>query len=413
MRTLVAAATVVFSALLGAVPSTQGPATVTADPCAWRPPVTKSTIRARSVADLRAALARAQRDTTILLERGEYRLDGSLYLKASQLVLRGATGNPADVVIHGDGMQERHVGVAVSIDESDVVVADVTIRDVGYHGIQVRGENGVSRVLIQHVRVFDTGQQLVKGSTDGARHSDAVTVACSTFGYTDHAPSNYTNGVDVLGGTNWIVRDNRFERIHGPASEQFAAGPAILFWANASGTQIERNLVIDCFRGIAFGLGPGASARFARDGEREFDHQGGWIRNNVVVNLNPWADEGIEANAAGQVAMDHNTVITRGSLPWAISLRFPRTTASVRNNLTSKPVMRRNGGDGILAGNVSGAANQWFVNAAAADMRLALPRVAAVNAGVPLAEVLIDAAGRRRKATTPDAGAYEYATDQN
>jgi hypothetical protein len=285
-------------------------------------------------------------------------------------VIRGATRDRADVVLHGSGMDERQIGVAISIDASDVTVADLTIRDVGYHGVQVRGENGISRVLIQNVRITDTGQQLLKGSTDGVRHSDSVVVACSTFSYSDHAPSNYTNGVDVLGGTDWVVRDSRFLRIHGPASDGFSAGPAILFWANASGTQVERNVVIDCFRGIALGLGPGVSGRFARDSERDFDHQGGVIRNNVVVNLNPWADEGIEANAAGSVTVDRNTVVTAGALPWAISLRFPRTKASVLNNLTSKPPQLRNGAEANLSGNVAGAVAEWFVDVASGDVRL-------------------------------------------
>jgi hypothetical protein len=362
-----------FSALTSAA---QQPSAMAADPCAWRPPTTGSTVRVRSAGDLRAAVAKAQRGTTILIDRGEYHLDRTLYLRTPELVLRGATGNAADVVLRGDGMQERQVGVAVSIDESDIAVADLTIRDVGYHGIQVRGENGVSRVMIQNVRVFDTGQQLLKGSTDGARHSDGVVVACSSFGYAEHAPSNYTNGVDVLGGTNWVVRDSRFERIRGIESEKFASGPAILFWGNASGTQVERNVVVDCFRGIAFGLGPGVAGKFARDGEREIDHQGGRIRNNVVVNLNPWADEGIEVSSAGDVLIDRNTVVTGGTLPWAISLRFPRTKASVRNNLTSKPPMRRNGAGAELIGNVSGAGTDWFVNVGSADVRLVKPELA-------------------------------------
>ena len=378
-------------------------------PCAWRPPVTQMTVRVRSVDDIHRALVRARPGTTILVEPGDYRLDRTINLGLPDIVIRGATGDPADVVLRGAGMLERQVGVAIAVNVSDVVIADLTIRDVGYHGIQVRGENGVSRVRIQDVRIVDTGQQLLKGSTGGgAPHSDAVVIACSTFEYTNHAPSNYTNGVDVLGGTNWVVRDNRFLRIRGPATERFAAGPAILFWANSSGTQVERNVIVDSFRGIAFGLGPGASGTLARDGEPLFDHQGGWIRNNVVVSLNPWADEGIEANAARSVDIDYNTVLTSGEIPWALSLRFPRTTARARNNLTSKPLIHRDGGQGSVAGHVSGAAADWFVDAAAANLRLAHAHVPAVDAGVPVTEVLVDAAGAPRETAAPDAGAFEY-----
>ena len=264
--------------------------------------------------------------------------------------------------------------------------------------------------MIHNVRIVDTGQQLIKGSTDGgALHADEGVVACSTLEYSDHAPSNYTNAVDVLGGDNWIVRDNTIRRIRGVAEERWAAGPAILFWGNSHGTRVERNVIVDSFRGIAFGLGPGAAGRLARDGEAFYDHQGGWIRNNVVVNLNSWADEGIEANATGTVAIDYNTVLTEGTLPWTISARFPGTIVFARNNLTSKPLTRRNGGQANVGGNVSGATTEWFVDAARGNLALNGTNLTAVDAGVVLADVIEDAARQPRiEGEAPDAGAFEY-----
>ena len=267
-----------------------------------------------------------------------------LDIAAPHVVLRGESGDAARVVLHGDGMTERRVGVAISVSAPDVAIADLTAGFVGYHGIQIRGERGASRAVLHNVHVLDTGQQLVKGSVASGRvHADNGLVACSLFEYTDHAPSSYTNGVDILAGRGWTVRDNRFERIRGPASGRWAAGPAVLFWANSQDTVVERNVIVDSFRGIALGLGPGGSD-LARDGERVIDHQGGRIRNNTVVNLHAWADEGIEANSAPGVSIENNTVLTEGSVNWSISLRFPATGATVRNNLTSLPIVLRNGG---------------------------------------------------------------------
>ena len=383
------------------------PSSPPAEPCRWNTPATRTTVRVRSIDDLQRALVQAKKSTTILIEPGVYRLDRTVSMRTPDVVLRGATGNPADVVLRGGGVQERQVGVAVSIDESGVTLADLTIRDVGFHGIQVRGENGVSRVVIHGVHIADTGQQLVKGSTDGRRQSTDVVVECSTFSYTTEAPSDYTNGVDVLGGTNWVIRDNRFLRIHGPSAQRFAAGPAILFWAHSIGTIIERNVIIDSFRGIALGLRPGGNGRKTADGQPDFDHEGGRIRNNVVINLHSWADEGIELNAATEVVIDHNTVLTTGNLPWAISLRFPQTKALVRNNLTSRPITTRDGGQGEAAGNVSGATVDWFVDGTTANLRLAHEDSPAIHAGVRLAEVPDDAAGYPRSAAAT-AGAFEY-----
>ena len=408
MRRLVGISLVVAS-LLSVVPAAQPAAGSACARCGWRPPTTARTVTVHTVSELYRAVSEARSDTTILVADGEYRLDRQVDFSTPHVVLRGIHGLPDRVVLRGASMTEQEVGVGLSISASDITIADLTVGFVGFHGIQVRGERGASRLMVHNVRIVDTGQQLIKGSTDaGALHADEGTVACSTLEYSDHAPSDYTNGVDVLGGNDWTVRDNVFRRIRGPESVNYAAGPAVLFWANSQRTLIERNVVIDSSRGIALGLGPGASGQRARDAEPRYDHQEGWIRNNVVVNLNPWADEGIEANATRDVRIDHNTVLTEGLLSWSISLRFPTTTGYARNNLTTRSVLLRDGGTGVLVGNVSRAAMNWFIDAPAGDARLARPDTPAADAGVRIADLTEDMARRPRTAGKgPDAGAYE------
>jgi hypothetical protein len=139
------------------------------------------------------------------------------------------------------------------------------------------------------------------------------------------------------------------------------------------------------------------------------DHEGGVIRNNVIANLQPWADEGIEANAAKDVTIDHNTVFVTGKLPWSISARFPATTTVVRNNLTNRRVVERDGAKVELRANISGADAAWFVGPANGDFRLADNVVEAVDRAVPIQEVTIDQARRKRPAGAgPDIGALEY-----
>jgi hypothetical protein len=209
-----------------------------------------------------------------------------------------------------------------------------------------------------------------------------------------------------------VVRDNLFIRVRGPNTIGYRAGSAILFWANSQNTVVERNVIIDSCRGIAFGLGPGATP-LARDGERFFDHQGGVIRHNVICNLNPWADEGIEANAARDVRIEHNTILVEGRLPWSISIRFPATTGWVRNNLTSKRVTFRDGGQALLQNNISGARRDWFVDPLEANLHLLGPGLPAIDAGVTLPDVLEDFDRTPRRAgKSPDAGAFEYGPDR-
>ena len=381
--------------------------------CGWIAPKTKITQTAANLSEIRTLLEHATPGTTILLEDGEYRLDRTLDIHISDIVLRGKRGDASRVVLRGSGINERQVGVAISVSAPRVTLADLTVGHVGYHGIQVRGETGASKAAFHNVHVIDTGQQLLKGSTAGdARHADDVLVACSTFGYTSHAPGDYTNGVDVLGGKGWVIRDNLFIRIRGPNSIGYRAGAAILFWANSQNTLVERNLIIDSCRGIAFGLGP-SSTPLARDGERLFDHQGGVIRHNVICNLNPWADEGIEANSARDVRIEHNTVLVEGRLGWSISMRFPATTGWVRNNLTNKRVTFRDGGQAQLENNISGARRDWFVDPVHADLRLLGSGLPAIDAAVSLPDILEDFdRNPRRAGRSPDAGAFEYVADR-
>jgi hypothetical protein len=343
----------IFASCLSAQPHAHSAALEPCPRCAWLRPQTDRTIEVSTVGGLHNALASATPGTTVLLADGEYRLERMLDIGVPRVVLRGQSADPAKVVLRGDGMMEQRVGVAISVSAPDVTIADLTVGHVGFHGIQVRGERAASRVTVHNVRIIDTGQQLFKASTAGGPpYADDGVVSCSTLEYSNHAPTDYTNGIDVLAGRNWTVRNNILRRIRGPADRGRAAGPAILFWANSQLTNIDGNVVVDSFRGIALGLGPGASGRLARDGEPVTDHQGGRVRNNVVINPNRWADEGIEASAAADVRIEDNTVLVDGGLPWSISVRFRSSHGIVLNNYTSRGIRLRDGAQASLLGNV-------------------------------------------------------------
>jgi len=382
--------------------------------CGWKPPVTKWGVRVSTVAELEQAAAMVPSSTTILVQDGTYHLTRQLHFERPDVVLRGESGDRAKVVIRGDGMLERKVGVAVSIAAANIVVADLTISNVGFHGVQVRGEHGVKGAVLHNLAIKDTGQQLVKGSIgDGSKFSENGLVACSSFAYTDHAPSDYTNGVDILGGRNWIVRDNEFRQIRGRSDQGYRCGPTILFWRDCRDTLVTRNVLIDCYRGIALGLTPVEAKPAA--GETGFDHRGGLVCNNVVCNLNPWPDEAIEVNAAKDARIEHNTVLSMGSIPWSIGVRFRGTTATVRNNLTNKDIIERDGGRLTAPGNVTSAARNWFVDAAACNLCLASSQSKAIRAGIEIPaseahpELARDAAARPRiPGVKPDAGAFQY-----
>lgn len=372
--------------------------------CGWEPPSARATSRVRSINELRRELGRCKPGTTILLEDGEYRLEGNqLDISVPRVVLRAGSRDRSRVVIRGAGMDERMA--AISVSSPGVAIADLTVTQVGFHGIQVRGERGASDVVIHNVVIRDVGQQLIKGSSAvGGQPCRNGVVACSLLEYSDHAPSDYTNAVDVLNGDGWVVRDNTIRRIRGPASGGYLAGPAILFWRDSRNTVVERNWLVDCYRGIALGLAPEAN-----DGSGRRDHEGGLIRRNVVCNLNRWADEAIEVNGSPGARVEHNTVLVEGKVPWSISIRFPMATALVQNNLSNHQVVLRDGARADLKGNVVDAREDWFVEPRRGDLRLVRKGLPAIDAGVPSSQEPGTRTGDRSyDGQAPDAGAFEF-----
>ena len=370
--------------------------------CAWRLPAATRTVPVADVAELHRAVAQARPGDAILLADGRYALQRGLEIAVPGVTLRSRSGNPDRVVLHGRGMEGDHIGVAIGVGATDVTIADITVRSVGYHAVQVRGERAASGFTLHNAKLQDTGQQLLKGSyADNGPVASYGLIACSEFAYSTSAPSDYTNAIDLLGTRSWTIRDNRIFRIRGPVTRSWKSGPAILIWKGAEDTRVERNLIVDSYRGIAFGLTP-------RYGSQPYDHLRGIIRNNVVVNLNPWADEAIEANGALDARVEHNTVLVEGFVPWSISVRFTTASARIRNNLSNRRILQRDGGQSSEAGNVVTASRGWFVDPPRFDLRL-LSDARAIDAGVEIGDVHDDFDRAARPAgRAPDAGAFEF-----
>jgi len=390
-----------------------GPA-VALVPCAPSAPPPGPTVRVTTTAELLQAVRNLSSGETILIADGNYDLTNTLHLFGglSNVAIRGESGDRDAVVLTGLGMANPNFGnvphgILLS-DVSDVLIADLTIRDVWYHCIQVAGNAGATRVTLRNLHLIDAGEQFIKGSTAGhpGPYADDCLVECCLIEYTDRARSWYTNGVDVLGGARWIVRDNLFRRIRAPAGE--LAGPTVLFWRNSLDTVVERNLFLDCDRGIALGLSPPDAN--ARDQESVYDHQGGLVRNNVFHRAagGPTGDVGISINYCRDFRVIHNTVVLDGSFPWAIETRFDVTEGLVANNLSDGPILERNGARPTLQANVETALSSWFVDSAAGDLHLRASAAAAIDQAAPLADATDDYDGDSRPSGgAPDVGADE------
>jgi len=130
-------------------------------------------------------------------------------------------------------------------------------------------------------------------------------VACSEISFTTGSLP-YNNGVDVHGGWRWVIRDNVFKNLRATAGSG-QSGPSILMWNGSADTLVERNVFVNCWEGIALGLNSDPSTGTNRT--PGFQHTGGVVRNNVIINL-AGLDAGIIVGRAKGVVVAHNTVWT-------------------------------------------------------------------------------------------------------
>ena len=148
----------------------------------------------------------------------------------------------------------------------------------------------------------------------------------------------------------------------------YTTGPAITVWQDSRGGVIERNVIVDSFRGITLGL----STR----------HDGGVVRNNFVYQSTP-GDAGIELWNAHDVLVEHNTVLVNGYLG---AIEFGDASGAViRNNLLSSPVLDRSASRGaspgvIEAGNIGSGSTGDLISTAGPALA---PGSLAIGAGVP------------------------------
>jgi len=374
-----------------------------ATPAPPLPAPTGSVVRVSSEPQLQAAIRGLRSNTTIVVAPGTYVLTRTLWIQGplANIGIRGATDNRDDVVLVGAGMEpasDRGVpfGIWTGGGVRDVTIANLTIRDIYQHPIMLNP--GTQKPHIYNVHLVDAGEQFIKGNLDsaGGGVNDGI-VEHSIIEYTTTAASFYTNGIDVLGGANWIIRDNEFRNIVAPPGQ--LAGPSVLMWRHSRDTLTEGNLFVNCARGISYGLD-----------ETAFDHEGGIIRNNFFVrSAGQPGDVAIYVGNSPNTQVLNNTVFVSGSYASPIEYRFPGTTGVViANNLLDGVVSARDGATGTETTNVTGAGAAFFVNTTAGDLHLTAAAVAAIDSGTTLPNVLEDWDGEAR----PQGAAYDVGADE-
>lgn len=224
--------------------------------------------------------------------------------------------------------------------------------------------------------------------------ADRGVVECSSFEYSAGiGPQYYIGGIDAHNTKDWIVRDNVFQGIRSP--ETAIAEHAIHFRSGSKNTVVERNVIVNCDRGIGFGLGE----------EKQY---GGIIRNNMLYHDSSRADVGIGLENARGAKVYNNSIFYESDYPNAIEYRFSGTkNVAIVNNLTNKLITQRDGGQAKVLANVTNAEKIWFKDVTSGNLHLNIAPSSVIDQGRTLQKVTRDFDGDKRAKGTYDIGADE------
>ncbi|MCB9570055.1 MAG: right-handed parallel beta-helix repeat-containing protein [Myxococcales bacterium] len=389
------------------------------DPCPPLPAADGPTIEVSpdQAGELPGIVQDAAPGTTILFADGTYDLGTVLHVTKPGLSLRSASGDRDAVILDGG----YNTGEVVLVQADDVTIADMTLQRAIWHPIHVTGadDHTIEGTLIYNVAVIDPGQQGIKINASADLYfADHGTIACSQIELRDsgrpHVENCYTGGIDAHSALGWVIRDNHIE---GFWCAQGLSEHAVHFWVTGRDTLVERNRIVDCARGVGFGLGAsgnGKSRDYGDDpcpGADYLGHIDGVIRNNMIFAGRPELfasqsgfDSGVALEQACGAVVRHNTVVSVEQPFVSMEYRWPNTSATIENNLVSHTIVARDGGQAALAGNIEGAGGEHFVDQAGGDLHLA-PGSAAIDAGGDVG-VVDDFDGDARDAS-PDVGADE------
>ena len=372
------------------------------------PPLPKpagGVVRVANVTALRKAVAEARAGATILLADGRYPVD-ELLVTQDGLTIRGESGDRDKVILDG---QEKFTKIVRIRGSKDLTIADLTVANSRQYGIFFLGDSGVQRLTIYNVKFHNCYTRGLKG-TDAARVNDSGSqrhppevvekirpaggqVRYCLFVNDDVTPNlqpyngDYVGGIDAMWLKDWVIAGNVFVNIRG---RNGGGRGAIFVWVNSQNVVAERNLIVNCDRGICFGNPSGEPLHMT----------GGVVRNNFIV---AGRSQAIEICRTRDTAVLNNTVF---SDPPAQRVVQFHQLAGAGNRFINNLVL---GGleappEVAAKSNLVAALKGWFVNPQIGDLRLT--GEGGVGKGQWLSEVTDDFDGRPR-AHPPDIGAHE------
>jgi hypothetical protein len=289
---------------------------------------------------------------TILLANGNYNINGFLQVYDENITIRSQSGIRDSVILDGNNSFD-----GIFIAANGAIVKDITIQNTYDHCIHLSSR--IDNLQIINCKLLDSGEHFIKinRGTFPSPSENGIVEDCH-FEYTAGvAPQSYTGGIDCLFCKDWIVKNNEFISIKSPEPNQFA-DYAIHFWDESENALVEKNLIVNCDRGIGFGLA-------------SLINTGGIIRNNMICNFNSEGDVGISLQHSPYTQVYNNSIFFDHNYYAAIEYRFPETQdVYIANNLTNKIIWGRDGATGTVEYNVTNAIPDWFIDPSHGDLHL-------------------------------------------
>lgn len=312
---------------------------------AHEPPVITK-LQAYDNSSLQQALSQANKYgyTKIIVEDGTYNIKDTINITAPFISLVSKSGEPNKVIMVGQGMQpSKHITNLLRIAAAHFTLDGITLQESGNHLIQIAGESNADYPIIKNCVLRDAYEQILKVSynRNTGIASDYGLVENCRFEYTKGiGPQYYIGGIDVHGGQDWVVKNNLFIGIASP--ENKIAEHAIHFWNNTQNIQVLNNTIINCDRGIGFGM-------------PNRPNFGGVIKNNLILhadNNHPNADTGIALEESQGTQVLNNRIFLQQDYANAIEYRFKQTiNVLIKNNRVNKRIRSRNSGAAKLESN--------------------------------------------------------------
>lgn len=315
--------------------------------CAALPPATGTVVDVTPAtrSQLPTILTALPPHTTLVFAPGQYDLAGiaPLEIGAEDVVLRSASGDPADVTLVGD-----FTSPLVRVRASRVTISGLTFLR-GDGGIVIADTVPATDVLLYKIRVGATAQSSVHAPGEGA-YTDRVTLACSTLELGDAGRATLASqgvpcdsiGLNVVGGRTWRIVDTTFDGFWCGSSEGIAA----VLRGGSRDVVFERNRIVNSYVGLRLGLATEPPRRTYADepacasGQPNMSAMQVRVVNNLVIedgSVRPSFDSAIALWNTCDGDVNHNTIsVANTDVFSAIEYRFAISTGvRILNNAVS------------------------------------------------------------------------------